>query len=288
DGHVEASLGPADLLDREGRTRAVEDALEERVARALLADERVARDVHLAEGEGGLPARHVDGGEVGLREAVGLTGDEEERDALGALRALRARRDHDAIGGEAVEDVALLTGEDVVVAALLVLALDLGRVPPRARLGVREGEGGLATRDVREELALLCVVAAEEERVHPEADRREDGAAVEEAPHLLEDRHEIDRAEAETFVLLGDRHREPAELFGDALVDRGIEAALGFHRRAHTLARRLDLEEATGRAAQLELFFVESKVHDYLFAVAALKKAGRSPPPSMTRLAPLT
>src|SRR5690606_40160725 len=37
DGHVEASLGPADLLDREGRTRAVEDALEERVARALLA-----------------------------------------------------------------------------------------------------------------------------------------------------------------------------------------------------------------------------------------------------------
>ena len=118
------------------------------------AAERLGLDV--VELELRLLARHVHRRERRAREPVGVAAHREERDAVGAGRAGRARDDDDEVGGEAVEHEHLLAREREAAASPSVASIVMpADVPLAVRLGERERRDRVAARDAGQQLLLL-------------------------------------------------------------------------------------------------------------------------------------
>src|SRR5690606_34674622 len=138
--------------------------------------------------------------------------------------------------------------------------LDAVRVVPRARLVVREREHQVARRDARQQLLLLRVAAAEQDRVAGEQHGREKGLGREHLAELLEHHGELGVAEPETAVLLREQDAGPAELGHRAPgLEREPERIAGVTQRAHPRHRQV-LREVRRAALQKLLLFRQDKI----------------------------
>src|SRR5690554_1291817 len=107
DGHIEAALGAANLLNGERGARAIEDGLKKNGAIELLADDGLSPNLHAFEDDLCLISADIDGRETIAAQTLGVAVHEEEPDALIAYAPCRARRHDDPVGACAVKDIAL-------------------------------------------------------------------------------------------------------------------------------------------------------------------------------------
>ena len=182
--------------------------------------------------------------------------DGEQTDAL-----VGPRGDDDDVGGVTVEHEHLRPVQRELAARTGCLHGDPGFVPLARRLGERQRGLRLATGDAGQVRLLGRVVAALQQRVGGQHDRREERCAQQGAAHLLEHDSELDVAVARAAVLLGDVQTLQAHLLAHLRPHRRIEAVLGLHLLAHGGLGALGLEECSDGLAQLFLFFGEGKVH---------------------------
>ena len=198
-------------------------------ALALFAQTVGDRDAHVLEeqlgGVGGVLADLVEVAPAGEAVAVGL--DQDQRDALGALRRVGLGHDHDHVGVLAVGDVGLLAADDVVVAVLLGRRLDALEVGAGARLGHRDGADRLAGDEPGQPLLLLLFRAVGDQVVgHDVGLEREAGRGAE-VGELFGDDGVVAVIEAHPAVFFGDGGTEHPGLAGGE-PDRAVDDAALF------------------------------------------------------------
>ena len=218
--------------------------------------------VDVIESQPGLLAGLVEGGQGSTRQPLGRAVDGEDADAVLALTAVfDAGGDQDQVGDVAVQHEHLRAGQAPLVAAVDGGQLDSRGVPATVFLGEGEGADGLAARQARQVLLLRLLVTGQQQCVGGEHDAGEVRGTQQCAAHLLEHDAGLEERVAGASVLLGDREALQADLLAHLLPELGFVALDGLHEPSHLGLRRLVLQEAANRPAQLFLLVAESKVH---------------------------
>ena len=146
-------------------------------------------------------------------DAIGIAVDEEQRNTGGVIALARgAGADDQRVGAVAVQYDALRAVDDPAIALAGRLGQHVRQIVARLPLAMREGEQLFARGDLRQQRALLRVIAGEAQRGAGQHDRREIRLQRQRPAERLHHQHDLDAAAAEPAMLLGKRQAEQPQL----------------------------------------------------------------------------
>jgi hypothetical protein len=247
-----AACAPPYLLEGEEHGGAVEQALDQRPARAGLAQRLRGRAV---EDQARVRARGIDGVHPRARDARAVERHQGERDRV-RVGAIRPGRHDREIGHVAVRHRQLRAGDPTVPRDGLDVA-GMGRARPFRQ---RQTTDRLAQRETRQPPLLLLGAAREEQRLGGEIDGGGERGGGEAPSQLLGEHAQLEVPEAGAAVRLGDGGAGPGEL-AHAAPELAVERLVGLEDAPDPRGGRAVGQELARLIAQGLLLVREGEVH---------------------------
>ena len=261
DRHIELLLAGADHLGTQTGHGLVERPLDNRPARADLAQDLGGGHGHILEGHMALATGHIHRLELGDRHPGRLGIDHKQTDAVLGRCALPGPRHHDnLIRHMRVGHEKLLARQQEILALGRRRQRHAARVIAAALFGQGQAQDGLTGRHAGQDGVLLLVRAAGENGRRSQQGGGQERSGQERAAHLLQDHHHVQKTSPDPAVGFVNQDGRPT-LLGHLLPHLGGVGAVVLHHLADEAARALVIEKPAGCVAQHLLFFAETEIH---------------------------